>query len=247
MFKNFPLSRGVISPRRIRPLAYAGGGLAVISVAFFLFGAPQAAADADINQCPVLATDYRGGCVNQLQEQLHANLSNDGKFGPKTKQAVVDFQKSRGLTPDGIVGPETKSALTGSGYVNSPQPQPYVNSPQPQPYVNSPKPEPKAPTGFCLLGNTTFRDHTGRGCRGGSILKNEWVGCAAGGAVGGYQTGTKGAAIGGLGGAAAGASTLTPFGAAAGAAGGTTIGGTVGGLSGIYTGCEGGRKAFGGR
>lgn len=35
----------------------------------------------------------------------------DGIFGGRTKSAVIDFQKSRGLTPDGIVGKNTFSAL----------------------------------------------------------------------------------------------------------------------------------------
>ncbi len=35
----------------------------------------------------------------------------DGKVGPKTKAAVVDFQKSHGLTADGIVGQKTWSEL----------------------------------------------------------------------------------------------------------------------------------------
>lgn len=35
----------------------------------------------------------------------------DGVMGPKTKQAIKDFQKSQGLVPDGIVGSETKEAL----------------------------------------------------------------------------------------------------------------------------------------
>lgn len=35
----------------------------------------------------------------------------DGKMGEKTKQAVMAFQKSRGLTPDGVVGTKTWEAL----------------------------------------------------------------------------------------------------------------------------------------
>ena len=31
----------------------------------------------------------------------------DGIFGGRTKAAVIDFQKSRGLAPDGIVGKNT--------------------------------------------------------------------------------------------------------------------------------------------
>jgi len=35
----------------------------------------------------------------------------DGKIGPKTKKAVEDFQKSKGLKADGKVGPKTWSEL----------------------------------------------------------------------------------------------------------------------------------------
>ena len=38
----------------------------------------------------------------------------DGKFGPKTKAATVEWQRNHGLTPDGIVGPLTwTKALSG--------------------------------------------------------------------------------------------------------------------------------------
>jgi peptidoglycan hydrolase-like protein with peptidoglycan-binding domain len=33
--------------------------------------------------------------------------SFDGKIGPRTRQAIKDFQKSKGLVPDGVVGPKT--------------------------------------------------------------------------------------------------------------------------------------------
>lgn len=35
----------------------------------------------------------------------------DGKIGPKTKAAVMDFQKANGLKADGKVGPKTWAAL----------------------------------------------------------------------------------------------------------------------------------------
>lgn len=35
----------------------------------------------------------------------------DGVIGPKTREAIVTFQCSRGLTPDGVVGPLTKAAM----------------------------------------------------------------------------------------------------------------------------------------
>ena len=38
--------------------------------------------------------------------------SIDGKEGPRTKQAIRDFQKANGLTSDGVVGKKTAVALS---------------------------------------------------------------------------------------------------------------------------------------
>lgn len=35
----------------------------------------------------------------------------DGKIGPRTKRAIVEFQKANGLKPDGKVGPKTWAEL----------------------------------------------------------------------------------------------------------------------------------------
>lgn len=35
----------------------------------------------------------------------------DGKIGPKTKKAIEEFQKARGLKPDGKIGPKTWAEL----------------------------------------------------------------------------------------------------------------------------------------
>lgn len=48
-----------------------------------------------------------------LNDKLGLELGTDGKFGPKTKAAVKEFQKQNGLTPDGIVGPKTREKLVG--------------------------------------------------------------------------------------------------------------------------------------
>lgn len=52
--------------------------------------------------------------VRKLQEVLNKlgyGLVIDGKFGRLTKQAVVKFQKSKGLVADGIVGKFTNAKL----------------------------------------------------------------------------------------------------------------------------------------
>ena len=56
-----------------------------------------------------------GEAVQDLQGQLHRLRFDpgplDGDFGPKTRKAVIAFQKRYGLDPDGIVGPLTRRAL----------------------------------------------------------------------------------------------------------------------------------------
>ncbi|MCW7539000.1 TIGR02594 family protein [Aquabacterium sp. A7-Y] len=55
--------------------------------------------------------------VTQLQLRLNSALASrprlkaDGRFGPRTEQAVIAFQRSKGLTADGKVGPRTWQAL----------------------------------------------------------------------------------------------------------------------------------------
>jgi peptidoglycan hydrolase-like protein with peptidoglycan-binding domain len=39
----------------------------------------------------------------------------DGDFGPRTLEAVLDFQKSAELDADGLVGPKTLAALNDAG------------------------------------------------------------------------------------------------------------------------------------
>lgn len=49
------------------------------------------------------------GCLQGMFNYLHAGLSVDGIFGPKTYQKILEFQQmnSNILTPDGIAGPKT--------------------------------------------------------------------------------------------------------------------------------------------
>jgi peptidoglycan hydrolase-like protein with peptidoglycan-binding domain len=57
----------------------------------------------------------RGTDVTELQKLLNKNgytLSEDGIFGNLTKNAVMDYQKKKGLAVDGIVGVNTWGALT---------------------------------------------------------------------------------------------------------------------------------------
>jgi hypothetical protein len=84
----------------------------------------------------------RGKDVIDAQQLLNQHgaappLVVDGIFGPKTRQATIEFQKSRGLAPDGIIGPLTWGALESG----APGPQPQPPGPQPP----GPQPQPPGP------------------------------------------------------------------------------------------------------
>lgn len=58
--------------------------------------------------------EYDPAEVKHWQERLKAHgydVSVDGRWGPKTEQAIKDFQADHGLTADGKVGPKTLAAL----------------------------------------------------------------------------------------------------------------------------------------
>lgn len=62
-----------------------------------------------LSQCTISNTLRLGSTGSEvvcLQTRL-GGLTADGKFGPKTKNAVVVFQTSHSLTPDGIFGPRS--------------------------------------------------------------------------------------------------------------------------------------------
>lgn len=77
-------------------------------------GAPAAGATSG----SVLRQGSRGGEVASLQRALAAAGFSpgpvDGDFGPKTRAAVLAFQRAKGLAADGVVGPQTRSALRGA-------------------------------------------------------------------------------------------------------------------------------------
>lgn len=63
----------------------------------------------------ILRYSSKGPSVELLQLALNragfGPLATDGNFGEKTKNAVIRFQASNGLSADGIVGPQTHQAL----------------------------------------------------------------------------------------------------------------------------------------
>lgn len=60
---------------------------------------------------PVLGQGDRGIYVREVQRVLA--ISQDGIFGSQTRQSVINFQASRGITVDGIVGRYTWAAFYG--------------------------------------------------------------------------------------------------------------------------------------
>lgn len=66
----------------------------------------------------------RGEGVRALQEVLQSldyyPHYVDGVFGPKTKKAVEEFQKSQGLVSDGIVGPATLAEIDSEYFLKNP-------------------------------------------------------------------------------------------------------------------------------
>jgi hypothetical protein len=67
------------------------------------------------NARPTLREGDRGPMVSEVQTLMAEDgvFSGkiDGKFGPRTKAAVMDYQSRAGLHPDGVVGPNTWRAL----------------------------------------------------------------------------------------------------------------------------------------
>jgi uncharacterized protein YceK len=62
---------------------------------------------------------YSEPAVQLSQRQTQQALKNagyykgsvDGKIGPKTKEAIIKFQKAKGLQADGVVGKKTSAEL----------------------------------------------------------------------------------------------------------------------------------------
>lgn len=60
---------------------------------------------------PVRTLQYMLAVVGAYYPEVPYLSNIDGVFGPQTRDAVIAFQRMRGLTPDGIVGRETWNAL----------------------------------------------------------------------------------------------------------------------------------------
>ena len=67
------------------------------------------------NTSGALRLGSRGETVRKLQMYLKKrgffNGEVNGIFGPRTRAAVIAFQRARGMTPDGVVGVRTLAAM----------------------------------------------------------------------------------------------------------------------------------------
>jgi peptidoglycan hydrolase-like protein with peptidoglycan-binding domain len=70
---------------------------------------------------PLLKVGARGNDVQRLQRLLNIHVDGDeqlkvdGIFGPKTRAAVLEFQKDEDLKPDAVVGRDTWFSLVSAG------------------------------------------------------------------------------------------------------------------------------------
>jgi murein DD-endopeptidase MepM/ murein hydrolase activator NlpD len=127
---------------------------------------------------PLIKLQSRGAHVKWLQQKLR--VAADGVFGPRTRAAVLAFQKRHRLDADGIVGPQTIAVLTR-------------------------KPAKKKPTTSCIIGAAhRFRNDWGVPRSGGRTHKGNDVfaaygapvrAIAAGVVVRSYTSGLGGRAI----------------------------------------------------
>ncbi len=68
----------------------------------------------ETTKCEIIQTLKTGSVGEEVKclQKILGGVDNDGFFGPKTKNAVIFFQKNNPpLVPDGVVGPKTKNKL----------------------------------------------------------------------------------------------------------------------------------------
>jgi peptidoglycan hydrolase-like protein with peptidoglycan-binding domain len=106
------LAQAPASPAPAAPAAPAPADTAPATAA------PSAAAPGAAAPTKATHAMARPAHVEQLQNALNSNgaaLTVDGKMGPKTKAALMDFQKAHGLKVTGRPDKETRDALKTTG------------------------------------------------------------------------------------------------------------------------------------
>jgi len=78
----------------------------------------------------LLKLGSRGTDVQALQALL--GLPQDAIFGPNTRNAVINFQRSHGLNPDGIVGDKTWAVLCPTVTAQAP----YIKATRPVSFIS---------------------------------------------------------------------------------------------------------------
>ncbi len=122
--KSFGITQdGIAGPKTLGLLSLTAYSVPVSSIGSAAQNDYQVDDDQDEGEEKVtgvrnLKKGMRGTDVKSLQQLLidlgYAPGPVDGVFGPKTRAAVIEFQKASGITQDGIVGPVTRGKLTVS-------------------------------------------------------------------------------------------------------------------------------------
>lgn len=115
--RNFQQSRNLIADGRVGPRTWA----ALVGMASVTTPPPTVSptvgdlSDYSPTNAPILTIGIQGDAVRDVQGFLRRrgfyNGIINGFYGPKTTQAVIDFQSRMGLNQDGIVGPRTWDAM----------------------------------------------------------------------------------------------------------------------------------------
>ncbi len=89
--------------------------LGVVFVAIMFVGVAAISVEtASAADCSITTTLRQGSTGDQVKcLQAIVGATADGKFGPKTKAAVIAWQSSVGLVADGIVGAKSRAVISG--------------------------------------------------------------------------------------------------------------------------------------
>lgn len=105
--KRFQVSKGLAMDGVVGPKTWAA-----------LRGSATTTPPATSAATPTLRNGDFGADVQKAQELLkkhgYSPGTIDGQFGPKTRSAVVQFQRAKGLEADGVIGAATWRALNGT-------------------------------------------------------------------------------------------------------------------------------------